>query len=75
MRIKTTLTWDILKDLIKNKIFLITGASSGLGNSLLLHLSEKLLSNEKFNKFYADEYFQIIKNFKQSTFENFIEII
>ena len=27
------------------------------------------------NKFYADEYFQIIKNFKQSTFENFIEII
>ena len=40
MRIKIILTWDILKDLIKNKIFLITGASSGLGNSLLLHLSE-----------------------------------
>ena len=41
----------------------------------LLHLSKKLFSDEKFNKFYADEYYQIIKNFKQSTFENFVEII
>ena len=36
---------------------------------------KKLFSDEKFNKFYADEYYQIIKNFKQSTFENSIEII
>ena len=41
----------------------------------LLHLSEKLFSNEKFNKYYADEYFKIVKNFKTSTFENFIEVI
>ena len=41
----------------------------------LLYLSEKLFSDEKFNRYYADEYYQIIKNYKQSTFENFIEVI
>ena len=41
----------------------------------LSHLSEKLFSDEKFNKYFADEYYQIVKNYKQSTFENFIEVI
>ena len=36
----------------------------------LVHLSEKLFSDEKFNKYFADEYYQIVKNFKPSTFEN-----
>ena len=41
----------------------------------LSNLSEKLFSDEKFNKYYGDEYCQIVKNFKTSTFENFIEVI
>ena len=41
----------------------------------LLQLSQKLLSDEKFNKFYGDEYYQIIRDFQQSNFENFIEVV